>query len=93
MTVWKKNYKKPLFTSTHRSLYIGRLEHVLKRVNVSPVLLISLEGQMTLLGAPDNRLYHSQKFLIPAGMSVSIKRMGPWSRSASWMTIVRIKLA
>lgn len=72
----KKLQKAIIYTSTHRSLYIGRLEHVLKRVNVSPVLLISLEGQMTLLGAPDNRLYHSRSFLIPAGMSVSIQTNG-----------------
>lgn len=64
--------KAVIYTSQQRSIYIGRTERVLKRVNVSSTLLISLEGELELLDRSQQRLHTSKSFLIPAGMDVSI---------------------
>ncbi len=72
----RKQQKAIIYTSPQRSLYIGRLENIVKRVNVSPVFLVSLEGELTLLDAPDKQVYRSRSFLIPAGMDVTIQTHG-----------------
>jgi len=68
----KSERKAVIYTSQQRSLYVGRTERVLKRVNVASTLLISLEDELELLDRSDQTLHRSKSFLIPAGMDVSI---------------------
>jgi AraC-like DNA-binding protein len=64
--------KAVIYTSQQRSIYIGRTERMLKRVNVASTLLVSLEGDLELLDRSQQKLHYSKSFLIPAGMDVSI---------------------
>ena len=68
----KSERKAVIYTSQQRSLYVGRTERVLKRVNVASTLLISLEDDLVLLDSSDKTLHRSKSFLVPAGMDVSI---------------------
>jgi len=68
----KSERKAIIYTSKQRSLYVGRTERVLKRVNVASTLLVSLEDDLVLLDRSDQTLHRSKSFLIPAGMEVSI---------------------
>ncbi len=65
--------KAIIYTSPTRSLYIGRLESVLKRFNVASTLLISLEKDLTFVDQDGVDLIKSRSFLIPAGIEVTIK--------------------
>jgi len=68
----KAERKAVIYTSQQRSLYIGRTERILKRVNVASTLLVSLEDDLELLDRSQNKLHCSKSFLIPAGMDISI---------------------
>jgi AraC-like DNA-binding protein len=68
----KSERKAVIYTSQQRSLYVGRTERILKRVNVSSTLLVSLEDDLELLDRSEHKLHRSKSFLIPAGMEVAI---------------------
>lgn len=68
--------KSILYTSQQRSMYIGRLERVIKRANVASTLLVSIEDDLELVSAANGRKIRSKSFLIPAGMNVTIDTHG-----------------
>lgn len=64
--------KAIIYQSPAHSLYLGKLERHLKKSNITPTLLISLEDELELLDANGKPMAKSQSFLLPAGSEVSI---------------------
>lgn len=64
--------KAVIYTSPKRSLYVGKLEPVLKRANVNATLLVSTGEDLTLLSASGKELVHSKSLLVPAGLDITI---------------------
>lgn len=64
--------KAVIYTSPKRSLYVGKLEPVLKRANVNATLLVSTGENLTLLSTSGKPLVHSKSLLVPAGLDISI---------------------
>lgn len=63
-------HKAIIYTSQQHSLYLGRLERLVKRVNVPATLLVSLEDEISLLSPDRKELARSRSFLLPAGSDV-----------------------
>lgn len=59
--------KAIIYTSQQHSVYLGRLERLVKRVNVPATLIVSLEDEISLLNADHSEVARSQSFLLPAG--------------------------
>ena len=64
--------KAIIYQSPAHSLYLGRLERHFKKSNITPALLISLEGELELLDAEGKPIARSKSFLLPSGSEVSI---------------------
>jgi len=63
--------KKAIFcTSQKLSFYIGQLENSLKRINLSPTLLISTEDELELYDQSNNQIFRSNSLLSPSGINV-----------------------
>jgi len=60
------------YSSDKRSLYVGRLEKILSRVNVASTLLLSTDKPLDVVDQASGRVHHSKSLLIPAGMNVTI---------------------
>ncbi len=57
-------------------VYVGRLEKKLKRFNVPPTLLVSLEDEFEVFDHQGRLLTYSKSLLIPAGTEVNIDTHG-----------------
>jgi len=68
----QQDQKAIIYTSQKRSLYVGRLERTLRRVNVSSILMVSMEDELELINQPKSQNIHSKSLLIPAGMNFTI---------------------
>jgi AraC-like DNA-binding protein len=69
----KQSKQKALFySSDKRSLYVGRLERMLTRVNVSSTLLLSIDHTLDLHDKSTGQIHSSRSLLIPGGSNVSI---------------------
>lgn len=68
--------KSIFYTSQQRSMYVGRIGRIVKPPIVASSLLVSIEGDMELLDASNNRIVRSKSFLIPANMNVTIDTHG-----------------
>ncbi len=64
--------KAVCYTSQERSLYVGKMERVIKRVNVSSTLIVSTEGELSLLDKNGQPVHRSRSLLIPAGIDVQV---------------------
>lgn len=64
--------KAVCYTSQERSLYVGKMERIIKRVNVSSTLLVSTEDELSLLDSQGKTVHRSKSLLVPAGMDVTI---------------------
>jgi len=60
------------YSSDKRSIYVGRLERMLSRVNVASTLLLSIDNQLDVVDQTTGKIHHSKSLLIPAGMNVTI---------------------
>lgn len=74
--MFQSERKSIIYTSQERSMYIGRLERVIKRANVASTLLVSIEEDMALISASSREKIYSKSFLIPAGTNVTIDTHG-----------------
>ncbi|WP_344802332.1 AraC family transcriptional regulator [Allohahella marinimesophila] len=68
--------KAIIYTCPERSVYVGRLEPVLRRSNVVSTLLVSLDDEMQLVDDVTRQTSSSKSFLIPAGSEVTINTQG-----------------
>jgi AraC-like DNA-binding protein len=68
----KPAQKAIIYTSPNHSLYIGRLEPVLRRVNVSSTLLVSIDNEMELTYRDSQKSIRGKSFLIPAGVDTRL---------------------
>jgi AraC-like DNA-binding protein len=64
--------KAIIYQSPAHSLYLGKLERQFKKNNITPTLLMSLEGDLELLDNHGNPIARSKSFLIPSGSDISI---------------------
>ena len=64
------------YTSEKRSMYIGRVDTVLRKAAPTPVLLISMEEDMELVSNGNSDIIRSRSLLIPSGTEVTINAHG-----------------
>ena len=64
------------YTTQQRSMYIGRVESVLRKAAPSPVLLVSLEEDLEVISPGGNDTFRSRSLLIPSGTEVHINTRG-----------------
>jgi len=64
--------KALFYSSDKRSVYVGRLERLLTRVNVASTLLLSLDNEFGLLDKSNGQVHRSKSLLVPAGLNVAI---------------------
>jgi len=60
------------YSSDKRSLYVGRLERILSRMNVASTLLLSTDKPLDIVDQTTGKIHHCKSLLIPAGMNVTI---------------------
>ena len=68
--------KAIIYTSSKRSLYVGPLQRIVKRVNVATTLMVSIDGELEIIDFTNRTTHRSKSFLIPAGMNVTIDTHG-----------------
>lgn len=85
LTMSASKPKAVIYTSPKRSLYVGKLEPVLKRANVNATLLVSTGEDLTLLSSSGKPLAHSKSLLVPAGLDITIDTRNANIAVFSWM--------
>ena len=64
--------KALFYKSDKRSLYLGRVERELTRVNVTSALMLSIDGHFDLTDSKTGESHHTRSVLVPAGKKITI---------------------